>query len=62
MTDRRTVRRRSGHPGGAQVPDLAPTSGGFVETVFTQPGTYPLLIHALADADRGARGAVQVTP
>lgn len=41
--------------------DLAPASGGFVETVFTQPGTYPFLTHAMADADRGARGAVHVT-
>jgi nitrite reductase (NO-forming) len=44
------------------VLDLAPASGGFVETVFTQPGTYPFLTHALADAEHGARGAIQVTP
>ncbi|MFE9689626.1 multicopper oxidase domain-containing protein [Micromonospora sp. NPDC005806] len=55
-------RLRPTDPGGAQVLDLAPAGGGFVETVFTQPGTYPFLTHALADADRGARGAVQVTP
>ena len=49
-------------PGGAQILDLAPASGGFAETVFTQPGTYPFLTHALADADRGARGSIQVSP
>ena len=49
-------------PGGAQILDLAPASGGFVETTFAQPGTYPFLSHAMADADRGARGAVRVTP
>lgn len=48
-------------PGGAQVLDLAPAAGGFVELAFTEPGTYPFLSHALADADRGARGAIQVT-
>jgi nitrite reductase (NO-forming) len=44
------------------VLDLAPASGGFVETVFAQPGSYPFLTHALADAEQGAHGAVQVTP
>lgn len=38
-----------------------PGSGGFVETVFTQPGAYPFLDHTLADADRGARGAIQIS-
>ncbi|MBX6357629.1 MAG: multicopper oxidase domain-containing protein, partial [Micromonosporaceae bacterium] len=54
-------RLRPTDPGGAQTLDLAPASGGFVETTFTQPGNYPFLSHAMADADRGARGAVQVT-
>jgi nitrite reductase (NO-forming) len=48
-------------PGGAQILDLAPASGGFVETVFTQPGSYPFLTHALADADLGAHGTIKVT-
>jgi nitrite reductase (NO-forming) len=47
-------------PGGAQVLDLAPAAGGFVEMVFPEPGTYPFLSHAMVDADRGARGAVTV--
>jgi nitrite reductase (NO-forming) len=54
-------RLRASDPGGAQVLDLAPATGGFVEAVFTQPGSYPFLTHALADADRGARGAIDVT-
>jgi nitrite reductase (NO-forming) len=55
-------RLRPGDPGGAQVLDLAPASGGFVETVLPQPGTYPFLTHAMADADRGARGAIRAAP
>jgi nitrite reductase (NO-forming) len=54
-------RLRSTDPGGAQILDLAPASGGFVETAFIQPGNYPFLDHALADADRGARGSIHVT-
>jgi nitrite reductase (NO-forming) len=56
-----SYRLRPTDSGGAQVLDLAPASGGFVETVLTQPGSYPFLSHALADADRGARGSIQVT-
>jgi nitrite reductase (NO-forming) len=47
-------------PGGAQVLDLAPAAGGFVETVFPEPGHYPFISHILVDADRGARGTVTV--
>jgi nitrite reductase (NO-forming) len=47
--------------GGAQILDLAPASGGFVETIFAQPGSYPFLSHVLADAAKGARGAFRVT-
>jgi nitrite reductase (NO-forming) len=54
-------RLRPTDPGGAQILDLAPASGGFVETVFTQPGAYSFLDHALTNADRGARGNIQVT-
>jgi len=53
-------RLRPGDPGGAQILDLAPASGGFVEVRFTQPGSYPFLTHALADADLGARGTIHV--
>lgn len=50
-----------GDPGGAQVLDLAPAAGGYVETVLPEAGTYPFLSHSMVDADRGARGAFQVT-
>lgn len=49
-----------GDPGGAQVLDLAPAAGGFVETVFPEAGTYPFVSHAMVDAERGARGAFRV--
>ena len=48
-------------PGAAQVLDLAPAAGGYVETVIPEPGTYPFLSHSMVDADRGARGAFRVT-
>lgn len=51
---------RPGDPGGAQVLDLPPAAGGFVETVLLQTGTYPFLSHSMVDAERGARGAVHV--
>jgi nitrite reductase (NO-forming) len=47
-------------PGGAQVLDLAPASGGFVETTFPEAGNYPFVSHAMVDAERGARGIVHV--
>ena len=47
-------------PGGAQVLDLAPAAGGFVETVFPQAGHYPFVSHIMVDADRGARGSITV--
>jgi nitrite reductase (NO-forming) len=52
---------RPSDPGGAQVLDLAPAAGGFVETVFPQSGTYPFLSHSMVDAERGGRGAFHVT-
>jgi nitrite reductase (NO-forming) len=51
---------RPGDPGGAQVLDLAPAAGGFVETVFPEPGNYPFVTHVMVDAERGARGIVTV--
>jgi nitrite reductase (NO-forming) len=47
--------------GGAQVLDLAPAQGGFVELTFPEPGTYAFVSHAMADAERGAVGRVRVT-
>jgi nitrite reductase (NO-forming) len=49
-----------GDIGAAQVLDLAPAAGGYVETVLAEPGTYPFLSHSMVDADRGARGAFLV--
>jgi nitrite reductase (NO-forming) len=48
-------------PGGAQVLDLAPAAGGFVETAFPEPGHYPFVSHSMVDAERGARGVIAVT-
>jgi nitrite reductase (NO-forming) len=47
-------------PGAAQVLDLTPAGGGFVETVLPAPGHYPFVSHIMVDADRGARGTIQV--
>ncbi|MEV4483257.1 multicopper oxidase domain-containing protein [Micromonospora coxensis] len=54
---------RPGDPdrGGAQVLDLAPSQGGFVEFAFTEPGEYPMVSHRFADATRGATGLFTVT-
>lgn len=46
--------------GGAQVLDLGPAGGGFVELTFPEPGTYPFVSHRMVDAERGARGAFTV--
>ncbi|MBX6748073.1 MAG: multicopper oxidase domain-containing protein [Micromonosporaceae bacterium] len=51
---------RPGDPGGAQVLDLAPAAGGFVETVLAEPGHYPFVSHSMVDAERGARGVIAV--
>jgi nitrite reductase (NO-forming) len=55
-------RLRPDDPGGAQVLDLAPASGGFVELVLPEAGRYPFLTHAMADAERGAMGLFEVAP
>ncbi len=52
---------RPDDPGGAQALDLAPSAGGFVETVLPEAGTYPFVSHSMVDAARGARGAIHVT-
>ena len=49
-----------GTDGGSQVLALAPGQGGFVETVFPEPGHYPLVSHVMVDAERGAHGIVTV--
>jgi nitrite reductase (NO-forming) len=49
---------RPGDPGGAQILDLDPGMGGFVETVLPEAGHYPFVSHVMVDADRGARGLI----
>jgi nitrite reductase (NO-forming) len=46
--------------GGAQTLAVDPGDGGFVELAFTQPGSYPFLTHAMADAVIGAAGSFDV--
>ena len=48
--------------GGSQVLGLAPAQGGFVELALDEPGNYPFVTHAMADAERGAHGILAVTP
>lgn len=51
-----------GRTGGAQVLPLLPAQGGFVELSFPEAGHYPLVSHAMVDAERGAHGIVEVLP
>ncbi|MBD9735110.1 multicopper oxidase domain-containing protein [Streptomyces sp. H28] len=46
--------------GGAQVLDLPPAAGGFVELTFPEAGTYPFVTHVMTDAERGAHGVFRV--
>ena len=48
--------------GGSQALDLAAAQGGFVELSFPAPGHYSVVNHIMVDAERGARGVVEVTP
>jgi nitrite reductase (NO-forming) len=43
-------------PGGAQVLDLKPSTGGFVEFTFDTDGTYPFVDHKFANVPKGAVG------
>ncbi|MEY9214955.1 multicopper oxidase domain-containing protein [Thermobifida halotolerans] len=54
-------RLRPGDDGGAQALDLAPAQGGFVETVFPEPGTYPFVDHDFRHGENGAHGLFEVT-
>lgn len=47
--------------GGAQALGLEAAQGGFVELVFPEAGTYPVVNHSMADAEAGAMGVVVVT-
>ncbi|MEU3255547.1 multicopper oxidase domain-containing protein [Streptomyces sp. NPDC006997] len=46
--------------GGAQVLDLAPAAGGFVELTFREAGDYPFVTHVMTDAEHGAHGVLRV--
>ncbi|GAA1864985.1 multicopper oxidase domain-containing protein [Actinomadura bangladeshensis] len=52
---------RKGDPGGAQILDLAPGQGGFVETVVPEPGHYPFVDHDMRHGEGGAHGILKVT-
>lgn len=47
--------------GLAQVLDLAPGQGGFVELVLPEPGHYPFTDHAMVDGERGAHGVLEAS-
>ncbi|MGA4670127.1 multicopper oxidase domain-containing protein [Propionibacteriaceae bacterium Y1923] len=55
------LRPHNTHGGGAQALDLAPAQGGFVELVFSEPGTYTFVNHSFVEAERGARGIIKVS-
>jgi nitrite reductase (NO-forming) len=42
--------------GGAQVLDLQPAQGGFVEFTFAEDGLYPFVTHKFANVGKGALG------
>jgi nitrite reductase (NO-forming) len=48
--------------GGSQVLDLAAAQGGFVELTVPQAGSYPFVSHIMSDAEKGARGILEVLP
>lgn len=52
---------KPGQPGGAQVLDLAPAQGGFVETTFPGAGHYAFVDHDMRRAEAGAHGMVEVS-
>ncbi len=53
--------RAPSRTGGSQALALAVAQGGFVEMVFDEPGSYPLINHVMIDAERGAHGVIEVT-
>jgi len=55
-------RRPPGSCCRGQVLGLAPAQGGYVELTFPEPGSYPFVTHAMADAERGLHGILRVTP
>ncbi|GAA1796580.1 multicopper oxidase domain-containing protein [Actinomadura chokoriensis] len=55
-----TLRRDNDEKGGAQVLDLQPTQGGFVEFTLPDAGTYPFLGHKMKNMAAGGLGVFQV--
>ncbi len=49
-----------GRSGGSQVLSLGAAQGGFVELALPEPGHYPFVTHAMADAEKGAHGVLKV--
>ncbi|TDC69574.1 nitrite reductase [Actinomadura sp. GC306] len=52
---------RKGDDGGAQILDLAPGQGGFVEAVVPEAGHYPFVDHDMRHGEAGAHGILKVT-
>ena len=52
---------RKGDDGGAQILDLAPGQGGFVEAVVPEAGHYPFVDHDMRHGESGAAGVLKVT-
>ncbi|ODQ93840.1 multicopper oxidase domain-containing protein [Mycolicibacterium holsaticum] len=55
------VLRPDASSGGAQVLDLGPAQGGFVELSFPETGNYPFVDHDMRHAENGAHGVIAVT-
>ena len=55
------LRPANAEDGAAQALGLLPAEGGFVELTFTEPGTYRMVNHIMSEAERGAKGAIEVT-
>ncbi|WP_235674699.1 multicopper oxidase domain-containing protein [Mycolicibacterium pulveris] len=53
--------RPDARSGGAQVLDLAPAQGGFIELSFPEAGHYPFVDHDMRHAEGGAHGVIEVT-
>jgi len=51
--------RPDGRVGGAQVLDLQPAQGGFVEFTFDEAGLYPIVTHKFSNVGKGALGLFQ---
>jgi len=52
--------RPDARQGGAQVLDLQPSQGGFVEFTFDEDGLYPVVTHKFANVGKGALGIFAV--